>query len=124
MQVTFFYRPRDKPWVAWNFPDNYHILMPKLTSKSKPRFEGVKKTEALTESTVLHLLNSQFHYSFVKNFSTQLCSGVARVAELWGQAGGKGLHQGGKHTRETRRADGTSTVPLKAPQKLKNFRWP
>ena len=28
------------------------------------------------------------------------CSGVARVAELGGQAGGKGSHQGGKHTRE------------------------
>ena len=26
-------------------------------------------------------------------------SGVARVAELGGQAGGKGLHQGGKRTR-------------------------
>ena len=27
-------------------------------------------------------------------------SGVARVAEVGGQAGGKGLHQGGKHIRE------------------------
>ena len=27
-------------------------------------------------------------------------SGVARVAQLGGQAGGKGLHQGGKHILE------------------------
>ena len=44
------------------------------------------------------------------------CSGVARVAELGGQAGGKGSHQGGKHSRETQSADGTSTGGLRAAQ--------
>ena len=43
-------------------------------------------------------------------------SGVARVAGVWGQAGGKGLHQGGKHIRETRRADGISEGGLRAAQ--------
>ena len=49
-------------------------------------------------------------------------SGVARVAELGGQAGGKGLQQGGKHTREHRRADCIFAGGLRAahtPQKLK-----
>ena len=34
-------------------------------------------------------------------FSLNFCSGVARVVELGGQAGGKGSHQGGKRIRET-----------------------
>ena len=41
-------------------------------------------------------------------------SDVARVAKLGGQAGGKGLHQGGKRTRETRSAVDIS--PLSAKQ--------
>ena len=41
-------------------------------------------------------------------------SGVARVAELAGQAGGKGLHQGGEHIREARRADAISEGGLGA----------
>ena len=59
--------------------------------------------------------------------TTFLDSGVARVAELGGQAGGKGLHQRGKRTRETRRADGISARGLRTtegPQKLTNFKWP
>ena len=51
-------------------------------------------------------------YSSMRSHNTDYCSckslssfnqsisGVARVAELGGQAGGKGLHQGGKRIRE------------------------
>ena len=44
-------------------------------------------------------------------------SGVARVAELGGQAGGKGFDQGGKHNRET---EGPTAYRyrLKAPRSL------
>ena len=54
----------------------------------------------------------------------------SRVAGLGGQARGKGLHQGGKRTRETRRANSVLAGALRAAhqlQKLINFtyfRWP
>ena len=46
--------------------------------------------------------------------SIKLISGVARVAEPGGQARGKGLHQGGMRTCETRSAVDIS--PLSAKQ--------
>ena len=52
-------------------------------------------------------------------------SGVARVAELGGQAGSKGLFQGGKHIREARTASAISAGGQRAaqgPQKLTEFR--
>ena len=55
------------------------------------------------------------------------CSGVARVAELGGQAGGKGLHHGGKRLREAQRADALSAGGVGAfssLQKMAHFRWP
>ena len=61
-------------------------------------------------------------------------TGVARLTELGGQAGGKGLHQGGKHTRDSRDARPERPIayrqgvwgPLKAPrswQILRGLRW-
>ena len=40
-----------------------------------------------------------FQFGSITYFDTPL-SGVARVAELRGQVGGKGLYKGGKHIRE------------------------
>ena len=55
---------------------------------------------------------------FINQDTAPQGSGVARVAELGGQAGGKGLHQGGKHTQdpESRRyidcgSEGSSRIP-------------